>query len=126
MLNRFFSFILLLLIIASAGRDGLEIIAFNIHREAITQRLCINLNKPEKRCNGKCALKAQLEKQQEQKQSPANPIPEPDSKVIFTLNESFIDDPREAFNYAELTDNWLIPTSRLIVADLAHPPELLV
>ncbi len=118
--------VLLLLILSSTGREALEILAFNIHQEEITRRLCINLNKPEKKCNGKCALKARLEKQQEQKQSPASPLPEPGSKAIYTLDVLFFDHLGEQKQVVSRIDTWLALTSRLIVAELAHPPELLV
>ena len=44
------------------------LISFKIHQEYIAKVLCINKEKPQLQCNGKCHLKKELKKDEERKQ----------------------------------------------------------
>jgi len=111
------------LICLSASSDLLKIGAFMVHREAIIQRSCVNLNQPEKKCRGKCALSAQLAGQSQQ--DPVLPLPEPDSKSLFTLGVEFASQNLVSTGALPLMETVLVLTTRLVIVDLGKPPEIL-
>ena len=115
---------LALLICLSAGRDLLVIAVFSIHREAITLRSCVNLNRPEKHCNGECALKARLEKQQDAKRTPMAPVPKPDTNQVYTC--AFPEQPDQndhRVNHDHRPNTGLILQSQFFPRDPTPPPQ---
>lgn len=57
---RFLAFFLaILLLLQTFGRE-LVVLDYQVHKERITELFCVNKNKPELRCNGKCHLAKQL------------------------------------------------------------------
>lgn len=77
--------ILLTLILSIAFRDTIQIVTFYANQDYIASTLCINKNKPELLCSGKCVLTKQIEENNSSEQLPVKRIIDL-SKVAYTLN----------------------------------------
>lgn len=61
-MSRFLAlFLAALLLLQTFSREVL-VLDYQVHRETITRLFCVNKDKPELRCNGKCHLAKQLRK----------------------------------------------------------------
>ena len=56
---------LVLVLLASMQSYGLVVTAFVLNRDAVAERYCVNRDRPEMHCDGKCVLKHHLEAQSE-------------------------------------------------------------
>jgi hypothetical protein len=65
------------LMLALAAKDFVMLAAFKINQEYIAKSLCINQDKPEMHCKGKCYLKKKISENKEKDQGKA-PIAQPD------------------------------------------------
>lgn len=59
-------------ILLQAFGSGWIVISFFANREAITQKYCVNKDKPKMHCNGKCHLMKQLSDKEKKENSPAS------------------------------------------------------
>jgi hypothetical protein len=65
------------------------VIDFKINQDFIAEFLCINKNKPESTCNGKCHLSDQLKKaEEEEKKQASNTIRERTEIICFCSKSS--------------------------------------
>lgn len=58
--------LLIFLILAQTFSKGLVALDFMINKDFIAKTLCVNKNKPQMHCNGKCHLKKMMEKEDKQ------------------------------------------------------------
>ena len=58
-----------LLVAATAFKDLVVIASFKANQQYIATNLCVNQNKPELSCHGKCFLNAQLDKEEKRDKS---------------------------------------------------------
>lgn len=96
---------------------------FYQHQEFIANTLCINKDKPEKKCNGKCHLDKQLAKAQDQdedKKTPAPTVKTELSPSILTQSIVFFNKVAKSDSY---TDFSIIEYSFLSSFDFFHPPR---
>ena len=85
--------------------------SFKLNQGWIAENLCINRDKPETHCNGKCHLKAQIQKQEQEDTHSPRPLPEEMSWVLF----SYADEDRHEWES--------IPTHLYPPAQDQHLPE---
>lgn len=64
-MKKLLSITFIILILGLPSRDLLVFAYFNINQSYIANFLCINKDKPNQECNGKCFLKIELNKQHE-------------------------------------------------------------
>lgn len=97
---------------------------YQLNKEYISEVLCINKNKPAMHCDGKCFLKKELEKQEEQ-----------ESKLPFSIKEKL---ERELFveNYAHIFNRYFPLALKITFPpycsvlfpnpsfDILHPPQI--
>lgn len=73
-MKKFLSIVLLISISCQLLCNCVVIIGYELNKKYITEKFCENKNKPALHCNGKCHLKKQLAKQnQDQKNNTSNP-----------------------------------------------------
>ena len=60
---------ILLLSLSAGMQDSMVLLLFKVNQSTIIQNFCINRDKPELGCNGKCHLKKQLDQQHEKDQA---------------------------------------------------------
>lgn len=60
---------ILLLSLSAGMQDSMVLLLFKLNQSTIIQNFCINRDKPELGCNGKCHLKNQLDQQHEKDQT---------------------------------------------------------
>lgn len=77
-------FIILILIFPSAARVWI-MVDFSVHQDFIAKVLCINKDVPGSTCNGKCHLKKQLKKTEEDKHNKTASILKENSPSSFYL-----------------------------------------
>lgn len=96
---------------------------FYEHQEFIAKTYCVNRDKPEKKCNGKCHLDKQLAKAQDREEGKNAPVPTLKTELPPTiLNESSasikpISQPKQ---YVEFS---IAKYSFLSGFDFFHPPR---
>ena|ERR1700758_1899965 len=57
------------ILILTSGKT-LVLINYAINKDYISKNLCVNKNKPKMKCNGKCHLMKELQKEEKKEQSP--------------------------------------------------------
>jgi hypothetical protein len=78
---------LAVLVFAVTVKDVLIWSIFKLNQDFIAKTLCINRDKPEKKCNGKCQLTKKIAESKDDSPSQA-PVPEPDEqKQVLSFNE---------------------------------------
>jgi hypothetical protein len=111
------------LMLAVSSREMVHFIVFKLNQDYISQVFCINKDKPELKCDGKCYLKKTIdESKQEKKSKPTPPLPDEKSIVLFydftgVQSETF----REAKSSKYFTYLALILPGQS--KDIHHPPD---
>lgn len=112
-----------LIMLGVSFKEMVQFVAFKLNQDSISALFCINKDKPEMKCDGKCYLKKSLQAtEKEHKQS--KPVPPPDEKSLVlylessyhTSNSTIALKSNPLFDYAE-------PISFLLYPDIPHPPE---
>ncbi len=68
---------LALLMLALAAKDFVMLAGYKLNQDFIAKTLCVNQDKPEMHCNGKCYLKKKISESKEKDQGKA-PVAQPD------------------------------------------------
>ncbi|WP_179319546.1 hypothetical protein [Winogradskyella helgolandensis] len=61
MMQKVFSYIMTIMFLFVVSQQAVVIMHFKLNQKAITEQFCINKNKPELQCNGKCHLSKELQ-----------------------------------------------------------------
>jgi len=100
------------------------VFSFKINQDYITKNFCINRNKPEKKCNGKCFLAKKIKESKENRPLQA-PVSRPDEqKQVYNIQDAvhlsvFIATTTTARSrFAQL-----IFTTQSCVIEVFHPPK---
>ncbi|SEA68636.1 hypothetical protein [Pedobacter hartonius] len=117
--------ILLLCCSVSVNLAGLFVFAgFEINKTYIANELCINRNRPELHCNGKCYLMNKLKQAQDKEQKQQRQF----QKIQLQLQEAIVALPYVFKQYSIAAINFRIPlTTGMPVARINvifHPPQL--
>jgi hypothetical protein len=103
------------------------IVNFSINRELIAATLCINKDRPELQCNGKCHLAKELKKTDDKDQGPAPQSSHP-VKVEFPV---FITGTALSFSFSPAGKQSQVTPApypegrpRSTIRDIFHPPGL--
>lgn len=67
-LKRYLSFLLAWIILLNSFNQGIILMGYTLNKDYIARVLCVNRDKPQLGCQGKCHLKKQLKKAQETEQ----------------------------------------------------------
>lgn len=86
-LRRLISAFVLLIFLAQTFDQSITELNFLANRVYISKELCINRDKPQLHCNGKCALSKQLAKQEKQSEQTNNSKKEKFEVQFFSLPE---------------------------------------
>lgn len=62
MIKKAISILMTILLLLITSQQAALIVLFKLNQQAIEQQFCINKDKPELQCHGKCHLKKELEK----------------------------------------------------------------
>ncbi len=116
---------LAVLIVSLTLKDMMTYVHFLYNRADIVETLCVNRDKPERKCEGKCFLKKQIEEDHKEDAVIPNLLKEFSSNIVFlpTNNTSFTSvlfyvnnkqlivytDDEHSYNYSK---------------DVFHPPQL--
>jgi len=71
------------------------LIHYEINKKEITEKYCINRDKPQMHCCGKCLLKRKLAEQEEQQKFPAFPDIKTDIQLYYSNNFTFLSSPEK-------------------------------
>ncbi len=111
------------LMLAVSSREMVHFIVFKLNQDYISQVFCINKDKPELKCDGKCYLKKTIdESKQEKKSKPTPPLPDEKSIVLFY---DFAGVPSETLHAAK-SNNYFTYLAVILSGrskDIHHPPD---
>lgn len=116
-----FSVILLMTV---TTQNGLNLVIYELAKPVIIENYCVNKEKPEMRCNGKCHLTTMLDAEENQNEDPVD-LPTPEFKFQFSfflgpLNTLLPKPMGKACQYAEQK----AVQSMEINTDIFHPPRV--
>lgn len=119
-------FIALLLIVSSLSMNlsGLFVFAgFEMNRDYIAKELCINKNKPELHCNGKCYLMRKLKQAEEKEQKQEQQL----LKVYLQQPAGLLRVVHISYAYAEIAVHIPQSTGKPLSAvnTVFHPPQFI-
>ena len=86
-LQRFISALLLLIFLVQTFDQSIIELNFLANRSYISKELCVNRDKPQMQCNGKCALSKQITQQEKQSEQSGNSKREKFEVQFFNLPE---------------------------------------
>ena len=122
--RRYISLFLLFMYLLAWMVPYMPFIEYELNKKYIAEVLCVNKDKPEMHCNGKCHLKKQLKKangateQQEQPQAPP-PLKLDTILIILLLNKHNIYEK----DYKKIIVPYIIHYSFELVIKIFHPPK---
>lgn len=93
--------ILILLLLSQCFSNWVVVLSWKINRDYIAKNLCINRNRPQLKCGGKCILMQRLEAKQKEEEKQATP--QLNLPVIVFSSKTFF-------------DNTIVPVTGLLVA----------
>jgi hypothetical protein len=116
--------ILLLFSSLSVNLSGLFVFAgFEMNEDYIAKELCVNKNKPELQCNGKCYLMNKLKQAQDKEQKQEHQF----QKVQLQMQEAIVALPFTFKQYPIAAINFSIPLNTGMpvarVNAIFHPPQ---
>ena len=117
------SFAIIFAILLQSLGSLVVITAFEMNHDYIAKNLCINKNKPQMHCNGKCDMHKMLQKEESQNNSPVAPVKEKTEVLQFFQSSelSFVNP------VVELSSTINIYTENKITgftSAVFHPPSL--
>ena len=119
----YFSVLVIALILGSIGWQSATIIHFYANQKEITEKYCVNKDKPQLHCNGKCHLKAQLNTTVK-KDQPEKSRHIVSSILVFQgyeyLTEFQMPDKE---NSSQFDTNYLFSLKTVVLSGLLDPPE---
>ena len=125
---RLISYLLLAQMMYFVGAKSVVILNWKVNQDIITEKYCVNKDKPMMNCDGKCYLSKQLENLELKEEQERKNHPNPEEKVE-TVNYSWIiDDFLSDFvlvndDASHIQGDYLkVPISNSHLDDFFHPP----
>jgi len=122
MVNKSFAFLFSILMIASGMQGFIAFSFYKLNQQTIEQTVCVNKNKPQKKCHGKCYLKKKLLEQKKKQNQTSYWIELTNSLTLFTpiatLQSINLEIP-----ICKLNSNYLFPHTILYHAAIDEPPK---
>jgi hypothetical protein len=119
------SIVLALLIFLCFHKEAVIYLSFKLNQSYIAKNLCVKKNEVQNTCCGKCYLKKQLTKDQDQEKNKTVPISENKTEPLF---DAFHKIQCNHEDYFKVRKNILLTNdpihSRRFPADIFHPPEI--
>ena len=126
---RVISYLLLVQMMYFVGAKSVVILNWKVNQDIITEKYCVNKDKPMMNCDGKCYLSKQLENLELKEEQERKNYPNPEEKVE-TVNYSWIiDDFLADFvlvneDASIIQGDYLkVPISNPHLDDFFHPPS---
>ncbi len=111
--------------LAVSSKDMVIWVGFKLNQNFIARTLCVNRNKPEMHCNGKCFLAKKIAEAKERNASKEAPIPNPDEQkqiICFLPKVKALPDEWKVYflktGFAEVTFS-----NQLVFPDIFQPPK---
>jgi Rad3-related DNA helicase len=100
-------------------------IAFKINQDYIAKTLCINRNKPEVLCNGKCVLEKNLseEDSQSKKEIPQKLKDQSDTVYYFDESCGLPERQTEVLSKRKRSFHYQSPFTQVCAKGIFHPPK---
>lgn len=122
-MNRFITILLLISFTLLQWQDVTPYLVYQLNKGYIAEVLCINKNRPELKCNGKCHLKQMLKKQASKQDQPSDPTQNTERITINWLIQS---SPSFSFDnlpfHKTLTRPNFLKEDQCFIFDIFHPP----
>ena len=112
--------------LALAAKDFVMLAAFKINQEYIAKSLCVNQDKPEMHCKGKCYLKKKISENKENDQGKA-PIAQPDELKQTVYYQPPVNVEIPGFIFSQIKLYFIEPafSGQPFHADIFQPPRAL-
>lgn len=121
LLKKLFTYLLLLLFSFQTFEIAFIVMNFKVNQDFFAQ-ICENKDKPEMECNGKCHLKKQIKKQEEQKSKKEKINIEKEIQNCILITNKILPQPKTKVVGASSLYNF-IHKPRNCISDVFHPPQ---
>ena len=101
--------------------DVIIVVHYELNKQYITEHFCVNRDKPELHCNGKCHLKKQLQNEEKRDQKPLNSRLKHDLQLFSRVNSKLINIHRDDFSEILTFCQYLNP--QFIPGSIFRPPQ---
>src|SRR6185437_2100464 len=95
---------------------------YELNKTEITEKYCVNKDKPQMHCCGKCLLKKKLAEDEEKQKSPAMPDIKNDIQLYNTSYFVTID--TKASTFSVINSPYSGATSLVAHSSVFHPPQV--
>ena len=112
-----------ILLVASGMQGFIAFSFYKLNQQTIEQTVCVNKNKPQKKCHGKCYLKQKLLEQKKKQNQTAWLLELSNSLTLFTPTAT-IQSINLEIPIRKLNSNYLYPHSHLYQLAIDIPPEV--
>lgn len=127
-MKKILSISLVLLILLQSFSKVWIIISFRINQEYIAKVLCVNRNKPEVLCSGKCILTKQLKADEGQtgKSLPQKSKEQQETTYCFEVLQWLLDKPEKSAAVQKHPTFYQHPHASAFAMSVFHPPDTLI
>jgi hypothetical protein len=119
-LKSFIAILLSAVIVVQSASKLAVVINFELNKGIIVAKFCENKAKPKMRCNGKCHLKKQLQKE-DKKEKQQNSVKEK-SEIQFFSESVFVIDKHYSENQEAYTFSTFLKPYSTYLLSVFHPP----
>ena len=123
-MTRIGSIVLILLFVGAMLRPVVPFLNYQVNRAYFAEVLCVNKDKPELKCNGKCHLKKQIKAQNEEENSSPKPLLRTLEKYPVCVASELPEVDEQQENLGRKNCYFLSPHSRDPLDQVFHPPQL--
>jgi hypothetical protein len=117
--------ILLSVMLAYVFRPVYPYLSYVIHQEYIAEFLCVNKDKPELKCNGKCHLKEEIKNQSAEDKKPISPLRNliQENILLWSSDNSIVPEIKSFNFYYSLYFKYISNYYFLSSYSFFHPPD---
>jgi len=112
---------MMLAVAATSFQKGIAVLDYQLNKDYISAKLCVNRNRPSSCCHGKCFLKKQLQKEDGQDKN-SNPSSREKNDVSLYCEPLLNREWASSILNSNFSDQYLLKKYNSSVSSIFHPP----
>lgn len=125
-MKRLLSTVLVCAVLLSSFSSMVSFAGYQLNKNFIAKVLCINKEVPQKNCQGKCHLKKELEKQEDQQKNSGNTIDDKQFNIFNGLSSTAELNSLPIYISSNFTINNISIFIKPVLNSVFHPPAIAV
>ena len=112
---------MMLAVAATSFQKGIAVLDYQVNKDYISAKLCVNRNRPSSCCHGKCFLKKQLQKEDGQDKN-SNPSSREKNDIPLFCEPLLNREWASSILNSNFSDQYLLKKYKSSVSSIFHPP----